>query len=75
MDERIEFFQAFADTIDGPESNIQVFVDDGRDIRDGLVGVVHGADARTVDRHRMRAWIKYADKTRRKILVEAKRAS
>ena len=77
MDERIEFFDEFnkSGIPTGDDlANGQAFVAEGKELRDGLIEVFHGADARTVDRHQLRAWIKYADKTRRKFVRALKEA-
>ena len=69
IDERLGALQLFADasvSAGGAPDNIQAFMDEGRQHHADLIDVVHGADARLVDRQRMHQWIKAADAALRK---------
>ncbi len=61
FDERLDFLSPFVSGVDGKfeEDEAQArlaFFSAGKDIRDSLIAVLHGADARIVDRVDLNSW-------------------
>lgn len=42
--------------------NLETFIETGREFRDGVLAVIHGVDARTVNRSHMHKWLQVAAK-------------
>ncbi len=59
FDERLDFQRWYLSKVEAPEEDkqlVQSFISVGEDIRESLIAVLHGADARIVDRAELNGW-------------------